>query len=113
MIYLIVGANAYQAQQELQNLSKDLDLQPERIDPESLDFNRLADMVRGLSLFQEQRLIVMRQFSERKDLWDKLGEWAGDVAPETHLVLIERRPDKRTKLTRLCEKSPKQLKRSR
>ena len=109
MIYLIVGANAYQAQQELQNLAKDLDLQPERIDSESLDFNRLADMVRGLSLFQEQRLIVMRQLSERKDLWDKLGEWAGDVAPETHLVLIERRPDKRTKTYKTLRKIAKTI----
>ena len=52
MIYLIVGANAYQAQQELQNLAKGLDIQPDRIDPESLVLKRLADMVRGLNNLQ-------------------------------------------------------------
>jgi len=109
MIYLIVGANAYQAQQELQNLAKGLDIQPDRIDPESLDFNRLADMVRGLNLFQEQRLIVMKQLSKRKDLWDKLGEWAGDIAPETHLVLIEHWPDKRTKAYKTLRKIAKTI----
>ena len=47
MIYLIVGANAYQAQQELQNLAKGLDIQPDRIDPESRVFKKVYAIVGG------------------------------------------------------------------
>lgn len=107
MIYLIVGTNAYRAQYELQQLVKALDVRPEKIDAASLDLNKLVDTVRGLSLFQERRLIVIERLSERKDLWDKLGEWASDIAAETYLVLIEPRPDKRTKTFKTLQKTAK------
>lgn len=107
MIYLIIGTNAYRAQYELQQLAKSLGVRPEKIDASSLDLNKLADTVRGLSLFQEQRLIVIERLSERKDLWDKLGEWASDIAAETYLVLIEPRPDKRTKTFKTLQKTAK------
>ena len=49
MIYLIVGTNAYRVQYELQQLVKALDVRPEKIDASSLDLNKLAETVRGLS----------------------------------------------------------------
>ena len=107
MIYLIVGTNAYRAQYELQQLVKSLGVRPEKIDASSLDLNKLADTVRGLSLFQERRLIVIERLSERKDLWDKLGEWASDIVAETYLLLIEPRPDKRTKTFKTLQKTAK------
>ena len=107
MIYLIVGTNAYRVQYELQQLAKSLDVRPEKIDAASLDLNKLADTVRGLNLFQERRLIIVEHLSERKDLWDKLGEWASDIAVETYLVLIEPRPDKRTKTFKILQKTAK------
>ena len=107
MIYLIIGTNAYRVQYELQQLEKSLDVRPEKIDASSLDLNKLADTVRGLSLFQERRLIVIERLSEQKDLWDKLGEWASDIAVETYLVLIEPRPDKRTKTFKILQKTAK------
>ena len=107
MIYLIIGTNAYRAQYELQRLVKSLGVRPEKIDASSLDLNKLADTVRGLNLFQERRLIIVEHLSERKDLWDKLGEWASDIAVETYLVLIEPRPDKRTKTFKILQKTAK------
>ena len=104
---MIVGTNAYRVQYELQRLVKSLGVRPEKIDASSLDLNKLADTVRGLSLFQERRLIVIERLSERKDLWDKLGEWASDIAVETYLVLIEPRPDKRTKTFKILQKTAK------
>ena len=107
MIYLIIGTNAYRVQHELQQLVKSLGVRPEKIDAASLDLNKLADTVRGLNLFQERRLIIVEHLSERKDLWDKLGEWASDIAVETYLVLIEPRPDKRTKTFKILQKTAK------
>ena len=40
---------------------------------------------------------MLRQLSEHKELWAKLGEWARDVSVDTTLVLVEAKPDKRTK----------------
>lgn len=107
MIYLIIGTNAYRVQHELQQLVKSLGVRPEKIDAASLDLNKLADTVRGLNLFQERRLIIVEHLSERKDLWNKLGEWASDIAVETYLVLIEPRPDKRTKTFKTLQKTAK------
>ena len=107
MIYLIIGTNAYRVQHELQQLVKSLGVRPEKIDAASLDLNKLADTVRGLNLFQERRLIIVEHLSERKDLWDKLGEWASNIAVETYLVLIEPRPDKRTKTFKILQKTAK------
>lgn len=105
MIYLITGTNEYRAQQEVNALAKRGGLAPEKIDVDSLDANGLSDIVRGASLFSEKRLVVLRQLSERKDLWDKLGEWASELNADTTLVLLELKPDKRTKTYKTLAKT--------
>ena len=83
--------------QEIAALAKRLGVRAETIDADRLSLNNLADIVRGASLFHETRLVVLRQLSEHKELWAKLGEWARDVSADTTLVLVEAKPDKRTK----------------
>lgn len=97
MIYLITGTNEYRVRQEIAALAKRLGVRAETIDADRLSLNNLADIVRGASLFHETRLVVLRQLSEHKELWAKLGEWARDVSADTTLVLVETKPDKRTK----------------
>ncbi len=83
--------------QEIAVLAKRLGVRAETIDVDRLNLNSLADIVRGTSLFRETRLVVLRQLSEHKELWTKLGDWARDVSADTTLVLVETKPDKRTK----------------
>ena len=97
MIYLITGTNEYRVRQEIAALAKRLGVRAETIDADRLSLNNLADIVRGASLFHETRLVVLRQLSEHKELWAKLGEWVRDVSADTTLVLVEAKPDKRTK----------------
>ena len=97
VIYLILGTNEYRVRQEIAALTKRLGVRAETIDADRLSLNSLADIVRGASLFRETRLVVLRQLSEHKELWAKLGEWARDVSVDTTLVLVEAKPDKRTK----------------
>ncbi len=97
MIHLILGENAYKAEQELARIVKDSGIAPERLDSGSLTANTLADIVRGGSLFSEQRLVVLRQLSDNKPVFEKLVEWAGEVPTDTTLVLLETKLDKRTK----------------
>lgn len=97
VIHLILGENTYKAEQELARIVKDSGVAPERLDAGSLTANTLADIVRGGSLFSEQRLVVLRQVSDNKPVFEKLAEWAGEVPSDTTLVLLETKLDKRTK----------------
>lgn len=97
MIQLIIGNSAYRAEQETARIVSAASATPERLDPDDLDANMLADIMRGASLFSEKRVVVIRGLSERKDLWEKVGEWAPTMSDDTTLVLIEAKPDRRTK----------------
>ena len=97
MIHLILGENTYKAEQELTRIIADSGVTPERLDAAGLTPNRLADIVRGGSLFSEKRLVVLRQLSENKSVFEKLAEWASEVPSDTTLVLLESKLDKRTK----------------
>ncbi len=97
MVYLILGENTYKAEQELARIVADAKITPERLDAGSLTANTLADIVRGGSLFSEKRLVVLRQLSDNKPVFEKLAEWAGELTGDTTLILIEPKLDKRTK----------------
>lgn len=105
MIYLILGENAYKAEQELARLATASGVSPERLDSSTLTANTLADIVRGGSLFSEKRLVVLRQLSDNKPVFEKLAEWAGEVPSDTTLVLLEAKLDKRTKAYKVLTKA--------
>lgn len=97
MIHLIIGENTYVATRELAAIVKEFGAPAERVDVGALTIAQLADIVRAQSLFASRRLIVCRGLSENKPAWDKLAEWVNEVSDDTVLVLIEAKPDKRTK----------------
>lgn len=98
MIYCIVGANAYAADEARKKIQQALpDCLPETCDTATLTVNGLADIVRGGSLFSVKRLVVLHQLSENKQVWDALGDWASTVGQDITLVLMEEKVDKRTK----------------
>lgn len=107
MIYLIHGANAYTAEQELQKITSGAGLEAERIEADGLSENALADIVRGGSLFSEKRLVVVRQLSANKPVFDTLASWANEVTSDTTLVLLEAKLDKRTKAYKTIIKAAK------
>lgn len=107
MIRLILGENAYKAEQELARLVKDSGLTSERLDASTLTENTLADIVRGGSLFSEKRFVVLRQLSGNKPVFEKLAEWANEVTSDTTLVLLETKLDKRTKAYKTLVKAAK------
>lgn len=97
MIYLIVGENTYVVKRELARITREVGVEPEYIDGAVLDIGQLADIIRAQVLFAAQRLIICRGISENHYVWDKLGEWINEVSDETTLVIVEAKPDKRTK----------------
>lgn len=97
MIYLIVGENSYAAQQALARITAQGAAEVERYDATLLDEHTLSDSMRGATLFANERVIVIKQLSEQKLLWEKFAEWAQDVSADTTLIVMEQKIDKRTK----------------
>jgi DNA polymerase-3 subunit delta len=97
MVYLIVGTNSYIVEQEVRQLAGSSSAIVERIDSSVLSQNNLADLMRGGTLFADERTVVLANLSERKELWEKMAQWLDDVPDTTTLILIEAKPDRRTK----------------
>jgi DNA polymerase III delta subunit len=69
----------------------------ERVDGETFEPSNLASLLQGASLFTPQRLVVLKDGSKNKPLWDALGDWVEKVPDGVTLVVVEADLDKRTK----------------
>lgn len=95
------------AEQEILRLSREIDVEPERLEAANLDPNHLADIMRGGSLFATKRLVVLRELSEQKHLWELVAEWSKSMTDDTTIVLIETKPDRRTRAYKALAKHAK------
>jgi DNA polymerase III delta subunit len=96
MITLLFGENSFEIESALGEIVADFDGRVERIKAEDLTINQLPDILMGVSLFAERRLIVIRGLSENKSIWPILGDWLDKISDDIHLVLIESKIDKRS-----------------
>ena len=58
-----------------------------------------------MSLFARERLVLIKGLSENKDVWDEAAKYAAAISDEVHLVLIDAKPDKRTKAYKILQKA--------
>lgn len=87
----------YEIDQELGRIVDAHASAPEVLDVDSVTPASLTDLFMGVSLFSQERLVVLRHASSNSELWEALGSWLErDTA--TTLVLVEPRLDKRTKV---------------
>lgn len=112
MIYFLTGTNEFAARQALDKLVAAANRKHgahaiERIDGEALDIGRLPDLLQGGSLFATERLVILRDASKNKALWEALGDWAERVSDEITLVILEPSPDKRTRTYKQLQKHGK------
>ena len=109
MIILLTGSNDFGLRQACDTLvaealSKHGVHSIERIDGESFDAARLPDLVQGTSLFASERLVMVRDPSKNKSLWEAIGDSAEKVSSEVTLALIDSSPDKRTRTYKQLQK---------
>lgn len=104
MITLLMGENSYEIHHQLRQLAADFQGQTEKIDGAELELQQLPDLLMGSSLFSEKRLVIIRNLSRSKTLWDKLPDWVGRISDDIHLVITEPKPDKRTKTYKTLQK---------
>lgn len=97
MIHFFLGENSFEMTRELKKLTASFDGEVRTIDAEDVTLGDLPDILQGQTLFSDKRLVVVKQLSENKPVWDALPERVSTMSSDVTLVLVEAKPDKRTK----------------
>ena len=104
MISFITGENTFENERTLARIAGGSTAAIERYDGEQLELRQLPDLLMGSTLFTSERLVVIKRLSENKTLWNDFEVWIERISPDTHLVLVEMKPDKRTKTYKMLQK---------
>ena len=96
MITFLIGENAFEVERELKRIMADFNGVTERVDGARLELKQLPDLLMGVSLFADKRLVIIKDLSESKDIWSELTGWLDRISDDINLVLVETKPDKRT-----------------
>lgn len=97
MITVLTGDNSFETVRALERIVADFSGTAEKFDGVDLELAQLPDLLMGGTLFATERLVIIKGLSENKQLWDTLPEWLERMDADIHLVLVEPKPDKRTK----------------
>ncbi|MGK2896353.1 MAG: DNA polymerase III subunit delta [Candidatus Saccharimonadales bacterium] len=97
MITLLTGENSFELDRELKRTFAAFNGTPEVFDGDTLELSQLPDILMGISLFADERLVIIKQLSENKTIWSVFDQWLERVSDDIELVLIEPKPDKRVK----------------
>lgn len=97
MITLLMGENSFELDRALAAIVTNFDGHAEKIDGAELQLKQLPDILMGATLFASSRLVVIRNLSDNKSLWTDFAQWIQRIPEEIHVVLVEPKPDKRTK----------------
>lgn len=95
MIYLLTGENNFEMARFIESVKDKFDGQIDSVDS-SLGSLDLTSLILGGSLFSSKRLVILKQLSET-DNWLKLPEILGRIHQDDIVLVIEPKPDKRTK----------------
>lgn len=96
MITWLVGENSFEIREALQALTASFQGTAERYDGGELTLARLPDILMGVTLFSDERLVIIQDISTNNTLWEKLPDWLPRINDAIHVVFIDTKPDKRT-----------------
>lgn len=97
VITLLTGDNSFEVGHALRAIEAAFGGTSEKFDGESIETSQLPDLLQGVTLFADKRLVIISNLSENKRVWDAFSDWLPRVSDDVHLVLVEQKPDKRTK----------------
>lgn len=97
MITVLTGENSFEIDRALRALVTTFKGESEVVEGSSLTRAALPDLLMGATLFSDKRFVVIKNLSENKALWTEFETWLERISDDIHLVLIETKPDKRTK----------------
>ncbi len=96
MITWLVGENSFEIREALSGIEADFGGTPEKVDAASLSLAQLPDILMGVSLFADKRLVVIHDITSNSHLWEKLPDWLPRINDDIHVVFVDTKPDKRT-----------------
>lgn len=97
VIYFFTGENSFEIEREIERLITEFRGEVEKKDAEDVTIADLRDILQGQTLFNDTRLVIITQLSDNKPVWDVLPDRLPDMSSDVTLILIEPKPDKRTK----------------
>lgn len=104
MITLLTGDNSYAIEQEKRRIIADFNGDPESYDGTELELKQIPNLIMGLSLFAEKRLVIIRDLSANKHVWEELPDLLEHMSDTIHVVLIEPAVDKRLRTYKTLQK---------
>ena len=104
MIQLLTGENSFEIERALQRTIAEFNGSVERVDGSELELARVPDLLMGGTLFADKRLVIIKNLSDNTSIWAALPEWLPRIADEISVVLVESKPDKRTKTFKELQK---------
>lgn len=104
MVTLLTGENDFEINRELRRIVEDFSGTTEKIDGSELELRQLPDLLMGTSLFSDKRLVIIKNLSENGTVWQDFVDWLPRVSDDIHLVLVESKPDKRTRTYKELQK---------
>lgn len=105
MITVLTGDNSFELARALTAIRAGFAGVPEQYEGEDLELAQLPDLLLGGTLFSNERLVIIKSLSDNKKLWEVLPEWLEKSDADTHVVLVEPKPDKRTKTYKELKKN--------
>jgi len=104
MITLLLGENSFEITRGLDYLEAEFDGAAEKVDGETLELKQLPDLLMGATLFAQERLVIIKNLSENKTVWEKLPDWLDRISDDVHVVLVEQKPDRRSRTYKALQK---------
>jgi DNA polymerase III delta subunit len=104
MITLLVGENDFEITRAVREIAAGFAGVAERIHGSSVQPADLPDLLLGTTLFADRRLVIIQNLSDNKSVWAALPDYTLNMSEDTHLVLVEQKPDKRTKTYKTLHK---------
>lgn len=111
MIKVLVGSNWFGLKQELDKIIKDFEqkygsLNIERFDCSDCEKSQLLSSLQSVSLFSNEKLIIVENLASFKDITDDLSKFLLSVDQSTDLIIVEKQIDKRSSYYKNLKKLP-------
>jgi DNA polymerase-3 subunit delta len=110
MIVVLTGSNTYALQKSLKQLVAEFTEKYgdsiERFDGSEIEStDGVVDAVRSVSFLDPRKLVIVRDFSQSKELMDKIESVVEQIADSTDLVLVDAKLDKRLTAYKYLQKN--------
>jgi DNA polymerase III delta subunit len=96
MITWLIGENSFEIREAVKAIEKAFSGVAEKVDATDITLAALPDLLMGVSLFSEQRLVIIRDITANPNLFEKVPDWIPRVSDAIHVVFVDMKPDKRT-----------------